>query len=102
MEAAPSLTAPPPEPPPPSAEDLVREAQRTRSRGHYAAAIAKAEAALKADPTPAQALQAYEVIGASSCGLRNGNAAREAASHLDDSKREAVRAACEKHGVPIQ
>jgi hypothetical protein len=101
----PSKAAAEPEPAapsPPSAADLVREAQQARARGHHALAIGKAEEALKADPKPAQAIQAYETIGISSCAIRDAEAARAAASHLGDAKRESVKAACEKRGVTIE
>ena len=71
-------------------------------RGHYGAAIGKAEEALKAAPKSAQAMQAYEIIGTSSCALRDAAGAREAASHLSDAKREMVRASCEKRGVTLE
>ena len=101
----PSKTAAEPEPTapsPPSAADLVREAQQARARGHHALAIGKAEEALKADPKPAQTMQAYEIIGISSCAIRDADAARAAASHLSDAKRDSVKAACEKRGVTIE
>jgi hypothetical protein len=100
-----SKTAPvsePAAPAPPKADDLVREAQQRRMRGHYAAAIGKAEAALEAEPTPAQAARAYEIIGMCACAIGDGRAAREAASHLGEAKRELVREACEKKGLPIE
>lgn len=70
--------------------------------GHYASAISKAQAALKAEPKPAQAVQAYELIATCACALGHADAAREAISHLGDSKREAVRAMCMKNGVSIE
>jgi len=94
-----------PEPTPPApanVDDLVREAQYAWMRGHYAAAISKAHAALKAEPKPAQAVQAYEIIATCSCAIGEADAAREAASHLSDTKREAVRAMCKENGVTIE
>jgi serine/threonine-protein kinase len=100
--SAPSTASAEPEPAPPTADDLVREAQRAWMRGHYAVAIDKAQAALKAEPKRAQAAQAYEIITTSSCAIGQADTAREAASHLSDGKREQVKAACEKHGVTIE
>jgi eukaryotic-like serine/threonine-protein kinase len=100
--AEPELVPPPAPPPPPSAGDLVREAQQAWIRGHYGLAIGKAEAALEAEPKPAQAMQAYEIIATCSCALHKAAAAREAASHLSDSRREMVKTVCEKHGVTIE
>jgi serine/threonine-protein kinase len=94
--------AEPTAPAPPAAGDLVREAQLAWMRGHYALAISKAQAALDAGPKPSQAMQAYEVIGTSSCALRDADAARDAVSHLGEKKRETVKAVCEKNGVTIE
>jgi serine/threonine protein kinase len=94
-----------PEPTPPApvnVDDLVREAQYAWMRGHYTAAISKAHSALKAEPRPAQAVQAYEIIATCSCAIGAADAAREAASHLSDTKREAVRAMCKENGVTIE
>jgi hypothetical protein len=91
-----------PPPAPPTAEDLVHEAQQMWMRGHFGAAIGKAEDVLKADPKPGQAMQAYEIIGTCSCALRDAAAAQQAASHLSAAKREMVKAACEKRGVTIE
>ena len=102
---APSAVTAEKEPMPPApatADDLVREAQRAWMRGHYAVAIGKAQAALMADPKPAQAVQAQELIGTCSCAIGDADAAREAASHLNDTKRELVKAACAKRGVTIE
>jgi serine/threonine protein kinase len=102
---APSQAAAAPEPSPPapaSAADLVREAQQAWMRGHHAVAIGKAQAALKAEPKRAQAMQAYQIIGSSSCAIGEAADAREAASHLDETMREMVRAACERRGVTIE
>jgi len=99
-----SSTAEPASPPPTPAtvDDLVREAQHAWMRGHHALAIGQAQSALRADPNPAQAVQAYELIATCSCAIGKADAAREAASHLSDSKREAVRAMCTKNGVTIE
>jgi hypothetical protein len=83
-------------------DDLVREAQRAWMSGQNAVAVGKARAALRAQPGPAQALQAYEIIGMCSCALRDGAAAREAASHLGSTRREMIKGVCEKNGVPIK
>src|ERR1039457_2220609 len=88
--------------PTPTVDDLVREAQHAWMAGHYAAAIGKAQSALKAEPTLAQAVQAYEIIATCSCAIGKADAARAAASHLSDTKREAVKAVCEKNGVTIE
>jgi hypothetical protein len=97
-----AATAEPEPPAPANVDDLVREAQYAWMRGHYTAAISKAHSALKADPKPAQAVQAYEIIATCSCALGHADAAREAASHLSDTKREPVKAACAKNGVTIE
>jgi len=86
----------------PNADDLVREAQQRQMRGHYAAAIGKAQAALEADPTTTQIARAYEIIGMSACAIGDTRTAREATSHLVEKKRELVRAACEKKGLSIE
>jgi serine/threonine-protein kinase len=108
---APSAVAAEPEPTPPAPatpatpatiDDLVREAQHAWMAGHYAAAIGKAQAALKDEPKLAQAVQAYEIIAACSCAIGKADAARAAASHLSDTKLEAVKAVCEKSGVTIE
>jgi serine/threonine-protein kinase len=91
-----------PPPAPATADDLVREAQHAWMAGNHAAAISKAQAALKAAPNPAQAAQAYELIATCACALGQVDAARVAISHLGDSKREAVRARCMKNGVRIE
>jgi pilus assembly protein CpaC len=99
---APAAAKPVPTPPAPATvEDLVREAQLAWMRGQHSTAISKANAALKAQPKPGQAFQAYEIIGTCSCALRDANAAREAASHLDLTKRNTIKAACAKNGVAI-
>jgi tetratricopeptide (TPR) repeat protein len=82
-------------------DDLVREAQHAWMAGNYASAISKAQAALKAEPKPAQAVQAYELIATCACAIGQPDVAREAASHLVDSKRALVRASCMKNGVTI-
>jgi len=102
---APKAAAAEPEPTPPapaSVDDLVGEAQHAWMAGHYAAAIGKAQAALKADPTPTQAAQANEIIATCSCAIGKADAARAAAFHLNDTKREAIKAMCEKNGVTIE
>ena len=83
-------------------EMLKLPAQQMWLRGHYGAAIGKAEAALDAEPKPAQAMQAYEIIATCSCALGRADAAREAMSHLNNTKREAVKTVCEKKGVTIE
>jgi eukaryotic-like serine/threonine-protein kinase len=108
---------PPPEPEPPApskaaaeapaaeapnAEDLLGEAQRTRKRGHFAAAISKARQALDAEPTAAQAAQAYELIGICSCSIGEASAARDAASHLAGSRLDLVKAMCDEMGQAIE
>jgi hypothetical protein len=98
---APKTAAAEPEPTP-TVDDFVREAQHAWMAGHYAAAIGKAQSALKAEPNPAQAVQAYELIATCSCAIGKADAARVAASHLSDAKREAVKTVCEKHGVTIE
>jgi hypothetical protein len=97
--AAPAAPMPPA---PATTDDLVREAQQAWLRGHYAYAIGKAQAALKTETKPAQAAQAYEIIGTCSCALGEADAAREAVSHLGETKREMVKAACEKRGVALE
>ena len=94
-----------PEPTPPApanAEDLVREAQQAWMRGHFAAAISKAQAALEAQPKDAQSVQAYEIIATCSCAIGKTDSARDAAAHLSATKRETVKAVCEKKGVTIE
>ncbi len=101
----PSTATAEPEPTPPApanVDDLVREAQRAWMSGQYAAAISKAQAALRAEPKHAQAVQAYEIITTCSCAIGEADAAREAASHLSDTKRELVKAMCMKNGVIIE
>jgi serine/threonine-protein kinase len=100
--SAPSTASAGPAPASPTADDLVREAQRAWMRGHYAVAIDRAQAALKAEPKHAQAMQAYEIIATCSCAIGQADTAREAASHLSDTKRELVKETCEKHGVTIE
>jgi hypothetical protein len=48
------------------------------------------------------AVQAYEIITTCSCAIGEADAAREAASHLSDTKRELVKAMCMKNGVIIE
>jgi hypothetical protein len=101
----PSTATAEPEPTPPApanVDDLVREAQHAWMSGHYAAAIGKAQAALEAEPTHAKAVQAYEIIATCSCAIGEADAARQAASHLSDTKREMVKAMCMKNGVTIE
>ena|GEM_PF-1127249 len=94
---------PEPTPPaPPTVDEILREAEHAWSKGHHARAILKARTALGADASPAQVMQAYEVIGRSSCARRDADTAREAASHLNDAKRETVKSVCEKNGVSIE
>jgi hypothetical protein len=88
--------------PPANADDLVREAQQAWMSGLYAAAIRKSQAALKAEPKPAQVVQAYEIIGACACAIGKTDTAREAASHLSDTKREAIKEICKKNGLTIE
>jgi serine/threonine-protein kinase len=94
--------AEPTPPAPANVDDLVREAQHAWMSGQYAAAIGKAQAALKAEPKHAQAVRAYEIIATCSCAIGEADAAREAASHLSDSKRELVKAMCMKDGVTLE
>ncbi|HJX66369.1 MAG TPA: hypothetical protein VJ860_20730, partial [Polyangia bacterium] len=89
-------------PVPVTVDDIVREAQHAWMSGQYAAAIGKARAALKAEPKHAQAVRAYEIIATCSCAIGEADAAREAASHLSDTKRELVKAMCMKDGVTIE
>ena len=101
----PSTAAAAPEPNPPApadADDLMRGAQQAWMGGLYAAAIRKARAALKADPTHARATQAYEIIAVCSCAIGDADAAREAASHLSETRREMVKAMCMKNGVTVE
>ncbi len=103
LAASTATAAPAPmTPAPASVDDLVREAQRAWMRGQYPVAIGGARAALKAGPTPAQAVRAYEIIGTCFCAMGEAGGAREAALHLSDTNREMVRAACEKKGVTIE
>jgi hypothetical protein len=85
----------------PAAEiaDLIHAAQQAWIAGRHRAAVDWAQAVLRAGPAPAQAMQAYEIIGVSSCALRDVAAANEAASHLGDARRAAVRAVCENNGL---
>ena len=92
----------PTSPAPETADDFVREAQQAWMAGQDDAAISKAQSALKAEPTPAQSAQAYEIIATCSCAIGEADAAREAASHLGDTKRELVKAMCMKNGVTIE
>jgi len=85
-----------------SVDKLIRESQQAWINGHHALAISKAQAALDAKPRRVQAAQAYQIIGISSCSIGKAADAREAASHLDEMKRETVRAVCEKNGVTIE
>jgi len=85
-----------------SVDDLVREAQHAWMAGQYALAISKARAALKAEPKHAQAAQAYEIIGTSSCAIGQADPAREAASHLGNTERELVKTMCKASGVTIE
>jgi len=80
---------------------LLLEAQRVRKRGRFAAAIKKAREALEDSPTPAQARQAYELIGVCSCSLGDASAAREATAHLVGRSRGLVKAMCEEMGHTI-
>jgi eukaryotic-like serine/threonine-protein kinase len=98
---APVIPVPTP-PAPAKVDDLVREAQYAWMGGRDAAAISKAQAALKAEPEHAQAIQAYEIIATCSCAIGDVAAAREAASHLSDTKRDLVKAMCMKKGVTIK
>jgi serine/threonine protein kinase len=91
--------------PPPasaSADQLVREAQQAWLAGQHALALNRAQAALAASPKPGQAVQAYEIVATCSCILHRRDRALEAASHLDTTRRESVKAACAKNGVPFE
>jgi len=57
---------------------------------------------LGASPKPGQAVQAYEIMATCSCALHKRERALEAASHLDASRRESVKAVCAKNGVPFE
>jgi predicted house-cleaning NTP pyrophosphatase (Maf/HAM1 superfamily) len=85
-----------------SVEDRMREAQQASRKRQHKSAIRKARAVLKAEPKPAQVMQAYQIIATSSCALGKAAGAREAASHLDRPTLAAVRAACKKEGVAIE
>lgn len=87
---------------PTSAEQLVREAQQAWLGGLHALALSRAQAALAASPKPAQAVQAYEIVATCSCLLHRRDRALEAASHLDSSRRESVKAVCAKNAVPFE
>ena len=90
------------QPAPTNVDQLVREAQQAWLGGQHAVAAGRAQAALKASPKPAQAMQAYEVIATCSCALRKRDTALAAASHLTTSRRELVKAVCAKNGVPFE
>jgi len=85
-----------------SADDLVLQAQQAWLAGQLAGAIGKAEAAIKAGPKPAQLMQAYELIATCSCALHKRDGALDAASHLSNARRDMVKAACQKNGVPFE
>jgi hypothetical protein len=70
--------------------------------GQNAVAIARAQAALKAGPGPAQATQAYEIIGMCACTLRDAATARDAISHVGITRREMIKGACQENGVLIK
>jgi hypothetical protein len=80
----------------------VREAQQAWLAGQHALAITRAQSALGASPKPGQAVQAYEIVATCSCALHKRERALEAASHLDTSRRESVKAVCAKNGVPFE
>jgi len=80
---------------------LVRGAQEAWMRGLHSVALNKAQAALKSGPTPAQAMQAYEIIGVCACVFGEANAARDAMSHLSSDRRNMIMAACAKSGVAL-
>jgi len=91
----------PPEPPPPApplptvdVEALLREAQQAWTRQHYAVAIEKAREVLKTAPNRQAA---HQIIAVCSCAVGAADDAREAASHLDEHKRDLVRTLCQRH-----
>ena len=96
----------PPEPPPPApplptvdVEALLREAQQAWTRQHYAVAIEKAREVLKTAPNRQAA---HQIIAVCSCAVGAADDAREAASHLDEHKRDLVRTLCQRHGVTLE
>lgn len=84
------------------AADLVREAQHLWLGGQQRAAIDRAQAALKASPSVGEAMQAYEIIATCSCALHARDSALEAASHLDRTRRDMVKSACQRTGIPFE
>jgi len=80
-------------------EALLKEAQQAWLKQYYAVAIDKAQAVLRADP---KRYNAYQIIAVSSCAMGDTDAARKAAAHLDDHKRQQVIALCKRQGVDLE
>jgi hypothetical protein len=87
---------------PANPDQLLREAQQAWLAGQHALAVSRAQAALNASPKPAQTMQLYELIATCSCSLGKRDTALAAASHLPTARRDLVKAACAKNGVPFE
>ncbi|MCC6750009.1 MAG: FHA domain-containing protein [Deltaproteobacteria bacterium] len=91
-----------PETPPQPAVDAKKTLEQARSAyvaGHHSQAIAFAKLVLKQTPTSGQALQ---IVGASSCYLKNAKQAKKAYDRLDAAQRNLLRSVCARNGVTLE
>ena len=77
-----------------AAEKILLDARDAYVHGQYATAIAIAKKAVKAQPD-----QAWRLIGASSCFLKDRNGAVEAWNKLDSQGRSSVTYVCKRNGL---
>jgi len=79
-----------------AADKLLLAARDAYVHGHYATAIAIAKQAIKARPN-----QAWRLIGASSCFLKDRNGALLAWNQLDSQGRSFLTYVCSRNAITI-
>ncbi len=77
---------------------LLQDAQQAWLRGQYTMAIDNSKRALKIRPG---LTQAYQIIAACSCALRDADAATRAYQRLDDKLKPLVKMFCQKHNITL-
>jgi pSer/pThr/pTyr-binding forkhead associated (FHA) protein len=88
-----------PEPAPTGDPDaLLQDAQQAWLRGQYTVAIDNSKRALKIRPG---LTQAYQIIAACSCALRDEEAAARAYQRLDDKLKPLVKTFCKQHNITL-
>jgi pSer/pThr/pTyr-binding forkhead associated (FHA) protein len=77
---------------------VMKQAREAWMRGQYGSAIDYARKALRAKPGMTDA---YQIIAASSCSLKDAEGATRAYAKLDDKSRNLVHSLCQKNGIVV-